>query len=78
MGVFAEFEREMNRERVASGLARAWVHGTKTRKPIGRPTVGEVVEERIRELRSQKLGMLRIAKEVGCGVSVVQRVLAVG
>ena len=76
MGVFAEFEREMIRERVAAGLARAKAHGTKTGKPIGRPAVGEEVEERIRELRAQGLGMLKIAKEVGCGVSVVQRVLA--
>ena len=76
MGVFAEFEREMIRERVNSGLARAKAHGTKSGKAIGRPTVGEEVERRIRDLRSQKVGMVRIAKEVGCGVSVVQRVLA--
>ena len=36
------------------------------------------MEDRIRKPRSQKFGMLRIAKEVGCGVSVVQRVLAAG
>ena len=37
MGGFAEFEREMIRERVAPGLARAKAHGTKSGKPIGRP-----------------------------------------
>ena len=76
MGVFAEFEREMIRERVTAGLARAKAHGTKTGNPIGRPAVGEEVEERIRELRAQGLGMVKIAKEVGCGVSVVQRLEA--
>ncbi len=78
MGVFAEFEREMIRERVAAGLARAKAHGTKSGKAIGRPGVGEDVEARIRELKAEGLGMLKIAKQVGCGVSVVQRVVAAG
>jgi DNA invertase Pin-like site-specific DNA recombinase len=76
MGVFAEFEREMIRERVAAGLARAKAKGTKSGNPVGRPSVGAEVEQRIRELRGQGLGMLKIAKAAGCGVSVVQRVLA--
>lgn len=76
MGVFAEFEREMIRERVAAGLARAKVKGTKSGNPIGRPTVSPAVEQRIRELRADGLGMLKIAKQIGCGVSVVQRVAA--
>jgi DNA invertase Pin-like site-specific DNA recombinase len=75
MGVFAEFEREMIRERVAAGLARAKAKGTKSGNPIGRPGVGPEIEERIRQLRSTGMGMLRIAKAAGCGVSVVQRVL---
>jgi DNA invertase Pin-like site-specific DNA recombinase len=61
MGVFAEFEREMIRERVMSGLARAKVSGTKSGNAIGRPAVSSSVEDRIRELRSQGLGMLKIA-----------------
>ena len=76
MGVFAEFEREMIRERVAAGLARAKSKGTKSGNPIGRPTVAPEVEGRIRELRAEGLGMVKIAKQAGCGVSVVQRVLA--
>jgi len=74
MGVFAEFEREMIRERVSAGLKRAKAKGTRSGNPIGRPAVGEEVEQRIRELRAQNLGMLKVAKLVGCGVSVVQRV----
>jgi hypothetical protein len=40
---------------------------------IGRPMVSGEVEQRIRELRAEGLGMLKVAKLVGCGVSVVQR-----
>ena len=75
MGVFAEFEREMIRERVTAGLARARKQGTKSGNAIGRPTVDQGVEARILELRAGGMGMLKIAKEAGCGVSTVQRVL---
>lgn len=76
MGVFAEFERGMIQERVKAGMARAKAEGTKSGNPIGAPRVGEAVEARIRELRAEGLGMLKIAKQADCGVSVVQRVLA--
>jgi hypothetical protein len=33
-------------------------------------------ERRIRALRRNGAGLLKIAREVGCGTSVVQRVLA--
>lgn len=72
MGVFAEFEREIIRERVRAGLARARASGTK----LGRRPVGADVEERIRNLRGSGMGMLRIARELGIGTSVVQRVVA--
>jgi len=78
MGVFAEFEREMIRERVTAGLARARANGTRTGNPIGRPAVGADIEERIRALRAHGLGVLKVSKLVGCGVSVVQRVDAGG
>ena len=76
MGVFAEFEREMIRERVTAGMARAKAKGTKSGNPIGRPSVGVTTEMRIRELRADGFGILKIAKRAGCGVSVVQRVLS--
>jgi DNA invertase Pin-like site-specific DNA recombinase len=66
----------MIRQRVRAGLARARKSGTKSGMAIGRPAVSTDVEDQIRELRSQGLGMIRIAKQAGCGVSVVQRVLA--
>jgi DNA invertase Pin-like site-specific DNA recombinase len=72
LGVFAEFERGIIRERVNAGLARAREKGT----TLGRPPVKAKKEERIRELRAEGMGMLKIARTVGVGTSVVQRVLA--
>jgi DNA invertase Pin-like site-specific DNA recombinase len=37
MGVFAEFERSMMRERVLAGMSRAAASGTRSGKPIGLP-----------------------------------------
>jgi DNA invertase Pin-like site-specific DNA recombinase len=75
LGVFAEFERAIIQERVRSGLARAEAHGTRSGNAIGRPRVPDNTEERIRELAASGVGKLKIARRVGCGVSVVQRVL---
>jgi DNA invertase Pin-like site-specific DNA recombinase len=76
LGVLAEFERAMIVERVKAGLARARDKGTRSGRPIGRPRVEISKEHRIRELRRKGVGLLKIAREVGCGTSVVQRVLA--
>ena len=72
LGVFAEFERGMIRERVNAGLARAKAKGVK----LGRRPVAPAIERRIRELRSGGMGILKIGRELGVGTSVVQRVLA--
>ncbi len=72
MGVFAEFEREMIRERVNAGLARARADGAK----LGRPRLESTVEDRIRELRNQGMGLLKIGRTLGVGTSVVQRVVS--
>lgn len=73
LGVFAEFERAMIRERVNAGLARARAGG----KTLGRPKVGQDKEGAIREaLSAGGKGVRRIARELGVGVSVVQRVQA--
>ena len=76
VGVFAEFERGTIQKRVRSGVARAKTKGTKSGNAIGRPAVHSGVEAQIRMLRPQGLGIIKIAKQVGCGVSVMQRVLA--
>lgn len=70
MGVFAEFERAMIQERVKAGLARAKEEGRK----LGRPTIGTDMEARIRALRAQGMGIVKVAKTLGIGVSAVQRV----
>ena len=74
-GVFAEFERSMIQERVKAGLARVKAEG----KILGRPKVSIETEDKVLELRrlNPKLGMMKIAKELGVGVGTVQRVLAV-
>jgi DNA invertase Pin-like site-specific DNA recombinase len=70
LGVFAEFERGIIRERVNAGLARAKAKGTK----LGRRRVKPSVEARIVELRAEGDGILKIGKKLGIGTSVVQRV----
>src|ERR1700716_1597310 len=70
LGVFAEFERGIIRERVNAGLARARASGTK----LGRRRVKPSVEARILELRASGDGILKIGKKLGIGTSVVQRV----
>lgn len=72
LGVFAEFERGMIRERVNAGLARARAKGTR----LGRRPVEAKVEARIRALKAQGMGILKIGKTLGVGTSVVQRVTA--
>ena len=71
LGVFAEFERAMIRERVMAGLARAKSQG----KSIGRPKVNGQVEMKVLELRAGGMGIKRIAKEAGVAVGTVYRIL---
>ncbi|HLO75345.1 MAG TPA: recombinase family protein [Magnetospirillum sp.] len=70
LGVFAEFERAMIRERVQAGLARARAQG----KRLGRPSTPPAKEQAIlADLRAGALGLRKIAAKHGVGVSVVQR-----
>jgi DNA invertase Pin-like site-specific DNA recombinase len=71
-GVFAEFERSMIVERVNAGLTRARAQG----RIGGRPKVSEEIEAKIHELREEGHGILKIAKTLGVGTSVVQRVVS--
>ena len=68
LGVFAEFERAI--ERVNAGLARARANGVK----LGRRRVKPSVEAQIVALRDKGYGILKIGKKLGIGTSVVQRV----
>jgi DNA invertase Pin-like site-specific DNA recombinase len=71
-GAFAEFEHDMIRSRVNAGLARARARGVK----LGRPKVSARVEAAIRARLTAGAGILKTAKALGVGSSVVQRVKA--
>ena len=73
MGVFAEFERAMIRERINAGIARARKHGTKTGRPIGRPRISGKTLAAIHAARAQGKGIKRIARDLGVGVGTVQK-----
>jgi DNA invertase Pin-like site-specific DNA recombinase len=75
LGVFAEFERAMIRERVIAGLARARADG----KRLGRRPVEQTEADKVKTalaLRSRGVGIVRIAREVGLGVGTVQRIVS--
>jgi DNA invertase Pin-like site-specific DNA recombinase len=73
VGVFAELERAIIRERVMAGLARAKAEG----KTLGRKRTNRTVELKIeRALARGDRGIKKIAREVGVGVGTVQRIKA--
>jgi DNA invertase Pin-like site-specific DNA recombinase len=74
MGVFAEFERAMIRERVLAGLSRAKAEGVK----LGRKRLEDSDAKRvaaIRAYRGKGMGIRKIASELRVGVGTVLRVL---
>ena len=71
-GIFAsiaEFERELIRERVRSGLAAARARG----KRLGRPP-SRVDADKVAELRAQGASWREIAARLGVGIGTVHRV----
>ena len=78
MGVFAEFERSMIRERVRAGVARAKGSGTKSGKAFGRPRTSPEVERRIREALATpgRPDFHKIAAQYGVATGTVQRIAA--
>jgi DNA invertase Pin-like site-specific DNA recombinase len=71
LGVFAEFETNLRRERQLEGIARAKANGVYAGK--GRPASIDTV--RIREMKAQGMGATAIAKELGIGRASVYRAL---
>lgn len=71
-GVFAELEREMIRERVMAGLARA----KRANKRLGRPPVANKVRTDILQAAERGLSVRAIAAKVGASVGTVHRTLA--
>jgi DNA invertase Pin-like site-specific DNA recombinase len=75
MGVFAQFERKMIKERVRAGLARAREQG----KKLGRRRLEDTDAAKIGAIRSARAkgtGIRRIARDLGVGVGTVLRIIA--
>jgi putative DNA-invertase from lambdoid prophage Rac len=72
LAVFAEFEREILRERVKAGIAQARKEG----RPHGRPRTASLQAEQVRWLRGQHLSKSEIARRLGIGRTSVRRILA--
>jgi len=72
LGVFAEFERSMIRERVRAGLARAKDEG----KRLGRPPIPDKLANAIREALNKpgRPGVRKIAAQFGVDPGTVQRI----
>jgi DNA invertase Pin-like site-specific DNA recombinase len=76
LGVFAEFEAAMIRERVRAGVARAKRSGTKSGRPIGRPKLDARREETARKRLATGKGIVKVARELGIGTGTVARIAA--
>ena len=77
MGVFAEFERAMIRERVSAGLARAKEKGTHLGRRFTEDTKeGSRKIKAALAMRAKGIGIRKIAREVGLGVGTVLRLTA--
>jgi len=69
LGVFAEFETNLRRERQMEGIAKAKAAGVyQGRKP-------SIDADRVRELHAQGVGASKIAKELGIARASVYRIL---
>ena len=71
-GVFAEFEREMLKERVLASHERARAEG----KTIGRPSmINDALKTSIKFMREQGMGIKKIASELNVGVGTVYKAI---
>ena len=75
LGAIAEFERDLLRERVVAGLRWAQTHGTRSGKPIGRPSSGSLDLEEAKRLRMAGLGYRKIGRRLGVSPMRVKRAL---
>jgi putative DNA-invertase from lambdoid prophage Rac len=71
LGIFAEFERDVLRERVKAGMQHARLKG----KVLGRPTTARDKADEIKELIAAGLSKKEIANRLGVGRASVYRVL---
>ena len=71
LAVFAEFEREVLRERVRAGLAHARQNG----KTLGRPLTAGLKADRIQKLHRSGISKSQIARQLSIGRTSVRRIL---
>jgi putative DNA-invertase from lambdoid prophage Rac len=74
LAVFAEFEREILRERVKAGIAQARKEG----RPHGCPRTASLMAEEVRRLKAERVNHSEIARRLGIGRTSVRRILTVG
>lgn len=74
LAVFAEFEREILRERVKAGIAHARSQG----RVFGRPKTAALQAEKIRKLKREGMNHSAIARTLKIGRTSVRRALEVG
>jgi putative DNA-invertase from lambdoid prophage Rac len=71
LAIFAEFEREILRERVRAGIAQARKEG----RPHGRPPTASLKADEIRRLKAERVSHAEIARRLGIGRTSVRRIL---
>jgi DNA invertase Pin-like site-specific DNA recombinase len=72
LAVFAEFERDILRDRVKAGIAQARKEG----KPHGRPVTTGLHLQKVKQLFRKGVSKREIAKQVGISRTSVRRLLA--
>jgi DNA invertase Pin-like site-specific DNA recombinase len=72
LAVFANFERDILRERVCAGLAEARLKG----KRLGRPVTAGLQATEIRKLHRAGVAKAEIARRLEIGRTSVRRILA--
>lgn len=71
LGIFAEFEHSIRKERQAAGIARAKEKGVR----FGRPTISFTKRREILAMRSQGMGINKIAAKLRVGSGTVVRTI---
>ena len=71
LAVFAEFEREILRERVRAGLAHARQNG----KRLGRPMTAGLHADQVRKLHRAGVSKSEIARRLQIGRTSARRIL---
>jgi putative DNA-invertase from lambdoid prophage Rac len=74
LAVFAEFERDILRERVKAGISHAKSQG----RVFGRPKTAALKTDEIRKLKRQGMNHSAIARKLKIGRTSVRRILSIG